>query len=136
MTEPYQSKAGTKYSNADRTYSLELYRVAGGGTIDQAHRSMLRTMPKDNSYTVDAVGLHNRRSITHVTGDNRNKWKRLRIQRIRAEKATNVSFLKNRDNAINYNTRSSLLTIIGCTATGVSKIHSRRMVLPVCAEGI
>ena len=42
VTNAYQNKAGTKYSNADRTYSLEIYRVTGGGTIDQAHRSMTR----------------------------------------------------------------------------------------------
>ena len=66
VTNAYQSEAGTKYSNADRTYSLELYRVGvGGGTIDQAHRSKLRTMPKDSSYTVDPSVLHNR-EIDHA----------------------------------------------------------------------
>ena len=67
MTNAYQSKAGTKYSNADRTYSLEIYRVTGGGTIDQARRSMQRTMAKDSSYTVDRSVYTTEKTITHVT---------------------------------------------------------------------
>ena len=77
VTNAYQSKEGTKYSNADRTYSLEIYRVTGGGTIDQARRSMLRTMPKDSSYTVDRSVYTTERSITHVTGDNSEQMEKI-----------------------------------------------------------
>ena len=73
VTNAYQSKEETKYSNADRTYSLELYRVTGGGTIDQARRSMTRTMAKDSSYTVDRSVYTTEKTITHVaekTGTN------------------------------------------------------------------
>ena len=109
VTEPYQSKAGTKYSNADRTYSLELYRVGvGGGTIDQAHRSMLRTMPKDSSYTVDRSVYTTEKTIPHVAETSGTKGKRIAdTDDSQGGKRTNVSFLKNRYNATNYNTSSS-----------------------------
>ena len=108
VTNAYQSKEGTKYSNADRTYSLEIYRVTGGGTIDQARRSMLRTMPKDSSYTVDRSVYTTERSITHVTETTGTNGKKIAdTTNNQGGKATNVSFLTNRDNAINYNTRSS-----------------------------
>ena len=109
VTEPYQSKAGTKYSNADRTYSLELYRVGvGGGTIDQAHRSMLRTMPKDSSYTVDRSVYTTEKTITHVADTSGINGQQIADTTDKqGGKATNVSFLKNRDNATNYHTSSS-----------------------------
>ena len=109
VTNAYQSEVGTKYSNADRTYSLELYRVGvDGGTIDQTRRSMLRIMPKDNSYTVDRSVYTTERSITHVAETSGTKGKKIAdTTEKQGGTATNVSFLKNRDNAINYNTRSS-----------------------------
>ncbi|MDE6845080.1 MAG: hypothetical protein K2J99_04860, partial [Lachnospiraceae bacterium] len=53
VTTAYNSKTATAYSNADRTYSFEIYRVDGGGTIDQSKRSLTRTMTKSSAYTVD-----------------------------------------------------------------------------------
>lgn len=108
VTNAYQSKAGTKYSNADRTYSLELYRVTGGGTIDQARRSMTRTMAKDSSYTVDRSVYTTEKTITHVaekTGTNGEQIADTRGDQ--GGKETNVSFLKNRYNFTNYHTSSS-----------------------------
>lgn len=109
VTEPYQSEAGTKYSNADRTYSLELYRVGvDGGTIDQTRRSMQRTMPKDSSYIVDRSVYTTERSITHVAETSGTNGKKIADTTDKqGGKATNVSFLKNRDNATNYHTSSS-----------------------------
>lgn len=108
VTNAYQSKPGTKYSNADRTYSLEIYRVTGGGTIDQARRSMPRTMPKDSSYTVDRSVYTTERSITHVGETSGTRGKKIADTRGKqGGKVTNVSFLTNRDNAINYHTSSS-----------------------------
>ena len=108
VTNAYQSKAGTKYSNADRTYSLELYRVTGGGTIDQARRLMTRTMAKDSSYTVDRSVYTTEKTITHVaekTGTNGEQIADTRGDQ--GGKETNVSFLKNRYNFTNYHTSSS-----------------------------
>ena len=109
VTNAYQSKAGTKYSNADRTYSLELYRVGvGGGTIDKTHRSMLRTMPKDSSYTVDRSVYTTEKTITHVAETSGTNGKKIAdTTKNQGGKDTNVSFLTNRDGKQNYNTRSS-----------------------------
>ena len=109
VTEPYQSKAGTKYSNADRTYSLELYRVGvGGGTIDQARRSMLRTMAKDSSYTVDRSVYTTEKTITHVAEKTGTNGEQIAdTTGVQGGKETNVSFLKNRYKFTNYHTSSS-----------------------------
>ena len=108
VTEPYQSKAGTKYSNADRTYSLEIYRVTGGGTIDQACRSMTRTMAKDSSYTVDRSVYTTERSITDVAEKTGIYGQQIADTKgTQGGKETNVSFLKNRYNFTNYHTSSS-----------------------------
>ena len=108
VTNAYQSKAGTKYSNADRTYSLEIYRVTGGGTIDQTRRSMQRTMPKDSSYTVDRSVYTTEKTITHVAETSGKNGNRIAdTNQNQGGKRTNVSFLKNRYNDTNYHTSSS-----------------------------
>ena len=108
VTNAYQSKAGTKYSNADRTYSLELYRVTGGGTIDQARRLMTRTMAKDSSYTVDRSVYTTEKTITHVGETSGKNGKKIAdTTKKQGGSETNVSFLTNRDGKPNYNTRSS-----------------------------
>ncbi|WP_337539615.1 InlB B-repeat-containing protein [Suilimivivens sp.] len=108
VTNAYQSKAGTKYSNADRTYSLEIYRVGGGGTIDQTRRSMQRTMPKDSSYTVDRSVYTTEKTITHVAETSGTKGKRIAdTDDSQGGKRNNVSFLTNRKKDTNYNTSSS-----------------------------
>ncbi len=48
----YSGKPATAYSNADRTYSVEIYRVTGGGTLGDT-TSATRTMENDNGYTVE-----------------------------------------------------------------------------------
>lgn len=54
VTNTYGGNAATAYSNADRTYSLEIYRVTGGATIDSNQDSAIRTMTKDSNYTVSS----------------------------------------------------------------------------------
>lgn len=49
----YDSNAATAYSNADRTYSFEIYRVTGGATINSSQKSVTRTMIVSSSYHVD-----------------------------------------------------------------------------------
>ena len=108
VTTAYQSKAGTKYSNADRTYSLELYRVEGGGGIDQTRRSKLRTMPKDSSYTVDRSVYTTEKRIVHITEKSGKNGEMIKdTDDSQGGKRTNVSFLTNRDKKQNYhNSRS------------------------------
>ena len=108
VTNAYQSKAGTKYSNADRTYSLEIYRVEGGGGIDQTRRSMQRTMTKDSSYTVDRSVYTTEKTITHVAETTGTNGEQIADTKgTQGGKETNVSFLKNRYKFTNYHTSSS-----------------------------
>ena len=48
----YTEKSATAYSNADRTYSLEIYRVDGGGSLGST-TSAIRTMKNNSSYKVN-----------------------------------------------------------------------------------
>lgn len=48
----YTGKSATAYSNADRTYSLEIYRVDGGGSLGGT-TSAIRTMKNNSSYKVN-----------------------------------------------------------------------------------
>lgn len=48
----YSGKPATAYSNANRTYSVEIYRVTGGGTLGST-TSATRTLINDSGYTVD-----------------------------------------------------------------------------------
>ena len=54
VTMPFQSKPATSYSNANRTYQLEIYRVDGGATINASKKKATRTMTVSSSYHVDA----------------------------------------------------------------------------------
>lgn len=50
----YTGKPATAYSNADRTYSVEIYRVTGGASLDEDAKSATRTMKNDSdSYSVN-----------------------------------------------------------------------------------
>lgn len=52
VTTTFSSNAATAWSNADRTYQVEIYRVDGGGSLGTP-TSAARAMTKDNGYTVD-----------------------------------------------------------------------------------
>ncbi len=58
VAQQYGGTAATKYSNADRTYQVEIYRVEGGGRLSGGTGSdsrtiATRTMSKDANYAVD-----------------------------------------------------------------------------------
>ena len=48
----YSGKPATAYTNADRTYSVEIYRVTGGGTLGSTTNAS-RTLGKGSNYTID-----------------------------------------------------------------------------------
>lgn len=52
VTAAYSSKPATSYSNADRTYQLEIYRVDGGGVLGSTTKAA-RTMVKNSGYVID-----------------------------------------------------------------------------------
>ena len=49
----YSSSTATAYTNANRTYQLEIYRVSGGATIDGNKAKATRTMTVDTAKKVD-----------------------------------------------------------------------------------
>ena len=108
VASAYARNDGTKYSNADRTYSLEIYRVDGGGEIDKANRSKTRTMAKDNNYTIDRSVYTTEKSITQVADTSGTNGKQIAdTNKSQGGTRTNVSFLTNRYKDTNYNTSSS-----------------------------
>ncbi len=66
----YTGKAATAYSNEDRTYQVELYRITGGGTLGDTVRAS-RTMTAGNDYKVDRTIYTTEKSKTQ---DVSNKW--------------------------------------------------------------
>ena len=71
-TTAYYTNDITAYTNADRTYQLEIYRVEGGATIDGNKAKATRTMTKSSSYTISRnVYKEQARSVT-ITDNN--KW--------------------------------------------------------------
>lgn len=108
VTKAYNNDVGTQYSNADRTYSLEIYRVEGGGVIDSTKRSKTRTLTMNSNYAIDRTIYTTEKSITHVTETTGENGKRVAdTDSSQHGKATNVSFLTNRYKEKNYNTSSS-----------------------------
>ena len=51
VNQTYDGKAATAYSNADRTYQVEIYLVEGGASIGTGKAT--RTMTKNSGYVID-----------------------------------------------------------------------------------
>lgn len=69
----YTGKPATAYSNANRTYSVEIYRVTGGGTLGST-TSATRTLINNSGYTVDRSIYTTEEAKSHNVGvsyDNR-----------------------------------------------------------------
>ena len=110
MTKPYLNYAGTKYSNEDRTYSLEIYRVEGGGKIDETKRSQTHTMLKDSSYTIGRAIYTEEKSKVDVADTTPKNGEKIADTKEKPQggKDTNVRFRTNRDNVENYHAESKL----------------------------
>lgn len=108
VSTAYNSKTATQYSNADRTYQVELYRVDGGGELG-ATTAATRTMAKSSSYVIDRTIYTTEKSKTEVVETSGTKGKKVADGTAKqgAEKY-NVNFLTNRDNEKNYNTSTVL----------------------------
>ncbi len=65
----YGSKTATAYTNADRTYQVELYRVTGGATLGDTVRAT-RTMAKGSAYTVNRNIYSEKEQSFPTTNDN------------------------------------------------------------------
>ena len=69
VTTAYSGYPATAYSNADRTYSVEICRVTGGGTLGTTTRAS-RTMTKDNGHMVDR-GCYEAKKVQVTKQDNK-----------------------------------------------------------------
>ena len=67
----YINKHATAYSNADRTYSVEIYRVTGGGNLGTA-TSATRSMKNSSSYEVNRTVYNETERTVSLTDSN--KW--------------------------------------------------------------
>ena len=111
VTTAYGGSTATSYSNADRTYSFEIYRVDGGALINQSSRTRTRTMTKSSSYTIDRTIYTTEKSRTEVADTSGKSGKRIAdTTGGQGGAQTNVSFLTNRYKEKNYNTNSSFST--------------------------
>jgi uncharacterized repeat protein (TIGR02543 family) len=61
----YAGKAATSYSNVDRVYSLDLYKIEGGGVLGTQTRAV-RTMIKDADFVVDSSMLNDYKGFASV----------------------------------------------------------------------
>ncbi len=69
----YSGKPATAYSNADRVYSVEIYKVTGGATLGST-TSATRTMKTGSAYTVDRNIYTTESSSGKVTPPSTRHW--------------------------------------------------------------
>ena len=109
VTNAYNNKEGTRYSNADRTYSLEIYRIEGGGKIDETKRSKTRTMKKDSKYTIDRTIYTTEKLNIDQTEVSTTSGEKIQDSTGKQGATnSNVCFRTNRDNVENYHTERKL----------------------------
>lgn len=104
----YNSRSATAYTNADRTYQLEIYRVEGGATIGTS--SATRKMPKSSSYTI-AKSVYTKDVSKVIVAESKGK-NGIRIADASTDqgaKDTTVNFVKSRLGT-NYSNSSTLST--------------------------
>ena len=104
----YNSRSATAYTNADRTYQLEIYRVEGGATIGTS--SATRKMPKSSSYTIAKSIYTTEVSKVNVakTNSGQNGKRVADTDSGQGGSRTKVHFLLNRYKEENYHTSTSL----------------------------
>lgn len=98
----YSGRPATAYSNDNRTYSVELYRVTGGGTLGDTTTAK-RTMTAGTDYRVNRSLYADEKSIVNVAETSTTNGKKIAdTTREQGGTANSVSFLTNRDNNKNY----------------------------------
>lgn len=100
----------TAYSNGDRTYQMEIYRVDGGAIIDGNGNRATRTMAKSSSYTIDRALYSTEQSRVNIakTASGENGAKIADTTTSQGGSTRKIHFLLNRDNKENYHTSSNL----------------------------
>ena len=104
----YSDKTTTAYSNADRTYQLEIYRVEGGASIGTSKAT--RTMTKSSSYTIDRSTYSTEKSVVNLkkTSSGKNGQRIADATSKQGATESNVNFALNRYGETNYSTSTSL----------------------------
>ena len=104
----YNSRSATAYTNADRTYQLEIYRIEGGATIGTS--SATRKMPKSSSYTIAKSIYTTEVSKVNVakTNSGQNGKRIADTDSGQGGSRTKVHFLLNRYKEENYHTSTLL----------------------------
>ena len=97
-TTPFKAtEPATAYSNADRTYQLEIYRVDGGATINVNKNKAMRTMAVDSSYKINRTTYSTETSKVDITKTSGTNGRQIAdTERDKGGKDTNVSFITNR----------------------------------------
>jgi len=104
VNQEYDSRPATAYTNADRTYSVELYRVTGGGTLGDT-ASAERTMKAGSDYKIDRSIYTQEKSIVNVAEVSTTNGEKIAdTTSAQGGKEDNVSFLTNRYGNKNYHT--------------------------------
>lgn len=100
----------TAYSNGDRTYQMEIYRVDGGAIIDGNGNRATRTMAKSSSYTIDRALYSTEQSRVNIakTASGEKGAKIADTTTSQGGSTQKIHFLLNRDNKENYHTSSNL----------------------------
>lgn len=100
----------TAYSNGDRTYQMEIYRVDGGAIIDGNRNRATRTMAKSTNYTIDRAFYSTEQSRVNIakTASGENGAKIADTTTSQGGSTQKIHFLLNRDNKENYHTSSNL----------------------------
>ncbi len=108
-TAAFKTAPATAYSNANRTYQLEIYRVDGGATIDADKNTAKRTMTVDNTYWVDRNTYSTETSKIDITKTSGKDGRRIAdTETKQGGTNTNVSFITNRYSPNYKNYRSDV----------------------------
>ena len=97
-TTPFKTtEPATAYSNADRTYQLEIYRVDGGATINASKNTAKRTMTVGSSYKINRTTYSTETPKVDITKTSGTNGRQIAdTEKIQGGTDTNVSFITNR----------------------------------------
>ena len=96
-TATFRTAPATAYSNADRTYQLEIYRVDGGATIDASKNKATRTMTVGSSYKISRTTYSTETPKVDITKTSGTNGRQIAdTEKNQGGTDTNVSFITNR----------------------------------------
>lgn len=100
----YSGSPATAYSNANRTYSVELYRVVGGGTLGET-KTAQRTMTAGSDYKVSRSVYTDEKNKVHIPLNDDGGEEIASVK-----ESGKVAFLSNGNDKVNYHAESDFGT--------------------------